>query len=51
MTTYTSKTTFKRLLQNLAQIDYDNENHEYNDDNIEDCDNENDQKQTNTLGV
>ena len=49
----TSKTIFKRILQNLVQIDYDNENYEYNDgngDTIDDNDNENDQKHTNTLG-
>ena len=42
-----SKTTFKRLLQKLVHIVYDNENDEYNDDNgntIDDFDKENYQK-------
>ena len=39
--------TFKRILQNLVQIDYDDGNYEYNDDDgddIDDYDNEDDQK-------
>ena len=38
------KKTFKRVLQNLVQIDFDNENYEFDDDNgdnIDDYDNEN----------
>ena len=29
----TSKTTFKRILENQIPIDYDNENYEYDDEN------------------
>ena len=48
------KTTYKRVLQNLVQIDYDNENNDNNDDNgenIDDYDNENDQKPDKYHGV
>ena len=41
------KRTFKRVLQNLVQSEYDNENYEYDDDNgdgIDGYDNYNDQK-------
>ena len=50
----TSKTTFKRISQNLVQIDYDNENDECDDDNgdnVDDYDDENDPKPDNYHGV
>ena len=34
----TSKTTFKRVLENLVPIDYDKENNEYNDGKGDDID-------------
>ena len=50
----TSKTIFKRILQNLVQIDYDNENDECDDDNgdnVDDYDDENYPKPDNYHGV
>ena len=47
----TSKTTFKRILQNLVQIDYDNVNIDDNGDNIDDYDSEYDQKPDKYNGV
>ena len=49
-----SKTAFKCVLQNVVQIDYNNENYEYNDDNgdtIDDYDNEKDRKSDKYHGV
>ena len=51
---WTSKLTFKRVLQNLVQMDYDYENYEYDDENgynIDDYNNENDQKPDKCHGV
>ena len=39
----TAKTTFKRVLQNQAQIDYDNENDDLYDDNGDNCDDHGDE--------
>ena len=49
-----SKTTFKRLLQKLVHIVYDNENDEYNDDdgdNVGDYDDPNDPKPDKYHGI
>ena len=47
MTSMKYKIILNVIIQNLVQIDYDNENYEYDDynrDNIDDYDTENDQK-------
>ena len=44
--------TFKRVLQNQIQIDFDNENDDFcdeNSNNFDDYSDKNDQKQTNTM--
>ena len=48
----TSKTTFKRILQNQIPIDYDDENYEYDDENgdhYDGYDDDNDQKPSTTM--